>query len=477
MKSKLIYKISGAVLILVSLWGCRIPQAAMKVENRALPSSFKTTGQDSASIANMNWRTFFADQKLIALIDTALSHNQELNIILQEIEISQNEVRARKGEYLPFVNVGGEAGVDKAGRYTRFGALEEELEVKPGTHFPEPLQDYYIGAVASWEVDIWKKLRNARKAAVIRYLASVEGKNFMVNHLIAEISDAYYELMALDNLLDIIERSIEIQSNALKTVKIQKEAARVTQLAVNRFEAQLLGTQNLQFAIKQRIVETENRINFLTGKYQPTIERNSEQFLDLNIGPVQTGVPSQLLRNRPDIRQAEFELEASKIDIEVARANFFPSLEIRAGVGFQAFNPVFLVNPQSILFNLAGGMMAPLINKNAIQAEFNTASAKQIQAVYNYEQSILNAYVEVLNELAKIDNFSQSYETKNKEVNILMQSITIANSLFNSVRADYAEVLLTQREALQAKMELIEIKMEILSAKVNIYRALGGGGN
>ncbi|MCC6836812.1 MAG: TolC family protein, partial [Cytophagales bacterium] len=158
-----------------------------------------------------------------------------------------------------------------------------------------------------------------------------------------------------------------------------------------------------------------------------------------------------------------------------ARANFYPSLGIHAGIGFQAFNPVYLISPESMMYNLAGDLMAPLINRNAIKAAYNTANAQQVQAVYNYEQTILNAYLDVLNQLSKINNYNQSFETKNKEVEILVRSIGIANNLFNSARADYAEVLLTQREALESKMELVEIKMKQLNAKVNVYRALGGG--
>ncbi|CAN5219201.1 hypothetical protein BH23BAC2_BH23BAC2_03490 [soil metagenome] len=206
-----------------------------------------------------------------------------------------------------------------------------------------------FGAYASWEVDVWKKLHNAKKAAVARYLASIEGKNFMVTNLIADIADAYYDLLANDNLLDIIQKNIEIQNNALQIVKHQKDAARVTQLAVNRFEAQLLNTQNLQYEIKQRIVETENRLHFLTGRFPQNISRNTAVFLKLQIDSIPAGIPSQLLVNRPDIRQAELELSAAKLDIKAARANFYPSFRITSGVGFQAFNPMFLMSPESMI--------------------------------------------------------------------------------------------------------------------------------
>lgn len=466
--------ISSAVFILLLLWGCTTPQNAVRNENKSVPERY-TSSQDTLNVANLNWRAYFADNNLIALIDTAFKNNQELNIILQEIEMSNNEITARKGAYLPFLNVGVGAGVDKTAQYTRLGAVEEHLEVSPGTPFPKPLADFTVGATVSWEIDIWGKLRNAEKSAISRYLASIEGKNFMAAHVIAEIADAYYELMALDNLLSIIDQNIEIQSNAFRVVKQQKEFAKVSQLAVNRFEAQLLNTQNRQFAIKQKIVETENRINFLTGRFPKPIARSSDRFLELQIDSLQAGIPSQLLSNRPDIRQTEFELAAAKLDVEVARANFYPSLGIRAGVGFQAFNPAFLINPESLLYNLAGDLMAPLINRNALEAAYNSATAQQVKAVYNYEQTILRAYTDVLNQLAKIDNFSKSYKTKSKEVDILIQSITIANNLFNSAKADYAEVLLTQREALEAKTDAVEIKLRQLNAKVNIYKALGGG--
>lgn len=462
--------------LLLLVCGCKSSQIAIKNENKFVPVSYNNS-LDTSNIVTLDYKEYFSDKNLIALIDTALNNNQELNIILQEIEINKNEIRTRKGEYLPFANLNAGAGVEKQGRYTRLGAVEDQLEVVPGQSFPDPLSDFIISANASWEIDIWKKLRNAKQAAVSRYLSSVEGKNFMITNLVSEIAEAYYELMALDNLLDIVEKNIEIQSNALTVVQQQKESAKVTQLAVNRFEAQLLNTQNLQFVIKQKIVETENRINFLTGRFPQPLTRSSSLFLESKLDSIQAGIPSQLLINRPDIRQAEFELAAAKLDVKVARANFYPSFSIRAGIGFQAFNPAFLFNPKSILYNLAGDLAAPLINRNGIKAAYNSANAKQIQAVYEYEQTILNAHLDVLNNLYKLENYSASFNTKNKEVEILNNSIEIANSLFTSARADYAEVLFTQREALEAKMDLIEIKAKQLHAKVNVYRALGGGWN
>lgn len=467
-------------ILLVGLIGwlsaCKVPAITSKQENNSdIPVRY-TNAQDTANMAKIPWRTYFTDPHLIALIDTALQNNQELHIMLQEIEMSKNEIMQRKGEYKPFVNLRAGTAVDRAGKYTWDGFSEEDLKANPDKG-PKYIGDFMGGVFFSWELDVWKKLRNATKSAIVKYASVVEGRHFMVTNLIAEIAENYYELMALDNQLEIVQQNIVLQSNVLKIIKQQKEAAKVTQLAVNRFEAQLLNTRNLQYEIQQQITESENRIRFLTGKYTTTVTRNAALFNTMPMEELKTGVPSQLLTNRPDIRQAELDIAAARLDVQVARANFYPSFSIQAGVGFQAFNPLYLIRPASIIYNLAGDMVAPLINKNAITAAYYNANAEQVQFVYKYEQTILNAYTEVLNQLSKAENFRSSFEMKSKEVDILLQSVAISNNLFNSARADYMEVLLTQREALESKMQLIEIRMKQLSARVNIYKALGGGWN
>ncbi len=325
-------------------------------------------------------------------------------------------------------------------------------------------------------MDIWKKLRNSKKAAVNRYLATVEGKNFVVTNLIAEIADSYYELLALDSQLDIVKQTITLQSNALEIVKIQKQAARATELGVKKFEAEVLTSRSLEFDILQQIKENENKINFLLGRYPQEIKRTNTNFLTLLPASVSAGMPSQLLMNRPDVKQAELELVAAKLDVKVARAEFYPSLDISAAFGVQAFKPSYLFTfPESILYSLAGDLAAPLINRNAIKAEFSSANARQLQALYNYDKTILNAYLEVSNQLSKIDNLQKSYDLKSQQVDALNTSIDVSNDLFKSARVDYFEVLMTQRDALESKLELIDTKKEQLNAAVHVYRDLGGG--
>jgi outer membrane protein TolC len=261
-------------------------------------------------------------------------------------------------------------------------------------------------------------------------------------------------------------------------VKVQKEAARATELAVQKFQAEVLGSQNLEFVILQRIKETENKINFLLGRYPQEIARDKSRFFNLNPTEVKAGLPSQLLSNRPDIKQAELELAAAKLDVKAARAEFYPSLGISASYGLQAFKPSYLFTlPESLLYSLAGDIAAPLINRNAIKAEFKNANARQLQALYNYERTILNAYLEVATQLSKMENLNKNYALQTQQVAALSTSINIANDLFQSARVDYFEVLMTQRDALETQLELVETKKEQLNAVVHMYRDLGGGWN
>ncbi len=474
MRKTKIVKLTGISIVFL-VTSCALPSYLKRTENKTTPVSYNSS-TDSVNTATVKWKDFFTDPYLAGLIDTALKNNQELNVMLQEINVAKTEVRARKGQYLPFLNIEGGAGVEKSGRYTRDGAVDANTDIKPGKPIPDPLPNFMIAATASWEVDIWKKLRNAKKSAVYRYLSTTEGKNFMVTNLVSEIATSYYELMALDNQLEILQKNIEIQQNALGMVKLEKEAAKVTELAVRKFEAEVFKNQSRQYSILQKIIETENRINFLVGRFPQPVLRNSQGFTSLAVDTIHAGIPSQLLQNRPDIKQAELELAAAKLDVKAAKANFYPSLNITAGIGYRAFNPSFLIQtPESMLYSVAGQLVAPLINRNAIKAYYYSASAKQVQNVYNYERTILKAYIEVANQVSNISNLKKSYDLKARQVQALTESIAISTGLFKSARADYMEVLLTQRDALDSRFELIETKMQQMNARVNIYRALGGG--
>jgi multidrug efflux system outer membrane protein len=457
-----------ALLCSVAVVGC-VPSLngnEPREPNKKVPASF---GDGSATGAQ-KWSELFTSPELRALVDTALKNNRELNGRLQEIIIAQNEISARQGEYLPKVNAGAGVGADKVGKHTSQGASDEAHGV------PEHLGNFQFGLQASWEVDVWKKLRNAAKAASLRYLATIEARNFMMTQVVAEIARSYYELIAVDNQLDVLKRNIQIQTDALEIIKLEKLAARVTALAVQRFEAEVAKNKSRVFDVEQERVQLENRINFLVGRYPQPVARNPQELNEPLPTAIQSGLPSQLLENRPDVREAELELGAAKLDVKSAKAAFYPSLSIDAGLGYRSFNAAHLVaTPESAAYNLAGNLTAPILNRQAIAAQYRAANARQLQAVFNFEKTLLQAFTDVANQLAMIANLKQRHDFQTQQVETLARSVEVSKILFQSARADYMEVLLTRRDSLEAERELIETKRRQFEALVNIYQALGGG--
>lgn len=473
-------KLYFGALSLALMASCKAPQAtvAESAVPKSLPEAFENQPQQESATnsALVPWREFFTDPNLVSLIEEGLAHNQDLLKTLKDIDIARSNVLYRSGRLLPTVNVEGGAGLRKAGRYTSEGAGDASTSIVNDRETPDPLPNLNLGLAADWEVDIWKKLRDEKASAVAHYLGTVEGKNFVYTNLISEIASNYYELLALDNKLQVMENYIKLQKQALEISKVQKEAMAGTELGVKKFEAELAKASASVYTIRQEITEKENNINGLLGRLPQPIQRDSNTLMAAIPAVVKTGVPTDLLSNRPDIRQAEQELTAAKLDVSAARKEFYPKLNISAALGLEAFSPAyFLKVPQSIASNILGSAVAPLINKSAIQANFNTADARQLQALYDYDKTIINAYLETANSLSKIDNLQKYYLLKKDENTALTKAIDAAHQLFLNSRADYLEVLMNQRDALDARLELVEAKQMQLTATIMLYKELGGG--
>jgi NodT family efflux transporter outer membrane factor (OMF) lipoprotein len=462
-------------ILLFTFSACTSQFKSANVKEQNLPNSYKTAN-DSLNIAEINWKQYFSDSVLAQLIDNAITHNLDLLIALQKIEISRSGVRMAKGAMLPQVGLNLGGGFRKFGLYTMDGAGNISTEITPGQIVPINLPDMFVGLQASWEIDIWGKLKNQRKTAISNYLSSVEGTNFVISNLVAEVAISYYELLALDSELDLVQKTILKQQDALETVKAQKKAGRTNELALQQFSANLLRSKILEKEALQQIVIFENKINFLLGRFPQTFDRSKEVLL---LEPTQffnAGIPSQLLKNRPDIRKASFLVQASKFNLNSAKAAFYPSLNITASLGFQAFKPQLLFNtPSSLAYNTLGSAVMPLINRNALKAHFNNAKASQLTALYEYQKTVLNGFVEVSNELSNVKNLKEMNELKKQQSNILTQAVETSNQLFMVGKASYLEVLIAQQSSLQAELELIVNTKNQKIAGVSIYKALGGG--
>jgi multidrug efflux system outer membrane protein len=460
-------------LVVTMAAGCvripKPPQGIARPPNRTVPDSFAGL-RDTRNSGLIPWRNFFEDAQLVALVEAALKDNQELNIAIQETVVANAEVMARRGEYLPKVGFGVGTGVERVGKFTSQGQSDERSEIGP------TLQKYEPGLYASWEIDVWGRLRTLANAASHRYLASIEGRNFMVTRLVAEIASSYYELLALDRQLQVVTDNIALQEQSLELARAQFQAGRATSAAPARFEANLRAMQSSQYKIQQQIVETENQLNFLAGRFPKPVDRSSTNFLDRQPAAMAVGVPAELLANRPDVRQAELELAAAGLDVEAARKAFYPTLGIEAVVGYQSYDLTKLVNtPDSLLFTMFGKAFAPLLNRKGFTADYYSANSREMQAVLNYERAVLIAFVEVSNRVSLTRNLSQSYGLKQQQIDRLAQSVDISTELFKLNRTEYLEVLTARRELLEAQQELVEMKQRQMVATVTLYQALGGG--
>jgi len=443
-----------------------------------MPASY-TGITDSSSVSALPVSSFFTDAYLLDLIDTAMAANPDILTALQRVEIANANLKYNGLLLLPSVTLNANAGLEKYGDYTMNGVGNYDTNLSPNINnrqrIPDPTPDYFLGFRSSWEVDLWGKLRNRKKAAFNRFLASQSGYKMVATSLTSQIATAYYHLLALDNELRVIRKNIALQNNALEIVKIQKMGGRASELAVQQFLAQQKRTQGLEYQVKQQITETENQLNFLTGQYSKAIGRDTSINTLKLPSMLKAGVPSQLLLNRPDIQEAEYELRAMNADIKAVHAAFFPSLTLSPYVGFNAFSSSLLFNSGSLAYGLLGGITAPIFNRKLIKAEYGRTAAQGKQALYNYQKTVLSSYQEVLNSLKSIENYKQMYVHKQEEVQALNNAVEVANDLYLVNRANYLEIITAQRNVLDAELELANTKKNIFIGAINLYRSVGGG--
>ncbi len=464
---KLILQI-GFVTLAAIIGGCKVATPPPLPEAQNLPAAY-IDRSDSTSTGKIAWREFFTDPHLIKLIDTALQSNLDLQRAIQRVEIARADYRVAEGALLPSLSGVGSMNLGNVNQNMVGNAAQDE-------RINNIREEYFLGLQSSWEADLWGKLRNQKKAAYSRFLATEKGKHLATTVLVAEIARLYYELLAVDNELEVVRKNINFQEIALEIIQIQKMGGRATELAVQQFTAQLLSTKALEKEKEQKIIELEVRLNLLMGRYPRSIARSpdiSEQRLP---EVIYEGVPSTLLLNRPDIQQAELELTAAEADLQAARAAFLPSLNISPYIGLNALDPSLLLQtPESIALGMLGGITAPVFNKNRIRSRFNRSVAERATAFYSYQERILTGYGEVVINMRGLNNLRQMYDMKEQEVDVLLNAVSTSNVLFTSGYASYLEVITAQKRVLEAELELANLKKGMFHSIIGLYRALGGG--
>jgi outer membrane protein, multidrug efflux system len=448
---------------------CKIVEPPQLPPAAQLPSTFEGS-RDTISMGDLGWPEFFNDSRLVELIDIALQNNLDLLTTVQRIEMARANFEIRKAELLPSVDV----------RFRgRTGDLTTPLlenNINGVINIENQTQDYFLGFQSFWEADLWGKLRNRRKAAYVRFLASEKGQHLVTTALVAEVARMYYELLGLDIELETIEKNIGLQEIALEMIKIQKIGGRATELAVQQFHAQLLRTQGLGFEKRQRIIEVENQLNLLLGRYPQPITRGESIIKQQLPEMIRAGIPSDLLLRRPDIQQAEMQLLAAKADLEAARAEFLPSFTITPYAGLHGGTvPSVFNTPQSLIFGFITGVTAPIFLNKRIRAGYNQSVARNMEAFYSYQSSIINGYQEVVSSLNRVDNYKKIYDLREQETDVLLSAVSTSNDLYSAGYASYLEVITAQGRVLEAELSMTNTRKEIFLSLIDLYRALGGG--
>lgn len=473
--------IQGCLLLFIlHITGCAVKQPLKTPDTIKPPVSFNEEVEQETDAQLVSWRNVFDDPVLVALIDTAISRNPDMMIATQRIEMARSVIMARHGAMLPNLNAEIAGGGRKFGDYTMDGVGNYDTNFSPNLDddrmLPAPfLPDYFLGVRSTWEIDIWGKMKAQKKAAIQRFLASEKGRHLIQTELVSSVANLYYEMLSLDYELGIIQRNIEIQEKATEIISIQKEGGRATELAVRQFTAQLLNTQSLEFEIKQRIVETENQLNLLLGRFPQEIPRGESIFAQNLPGNFNLGAPLQMLSRRPDIQQSQLLFAASNEDLQAARLAFLPALSISAHMGFNAFAGSLWFAPGSIAYSALGGLTAPLLNRKGLKADKAYKMAESIEAFHNYNKSVLNAYQEVISYNKALENLAQMSTFKRREVTALQQAVAISNDLFVGGAASYLEIFTAQKSVLEAEIQLTEMQQKQFQASIQLYRALGGG--
>lgn len=471
---------------LIFLASCQAFKKAETPNLQPIPQSFAksnatdTTTTDTTTIASISWKDFFKDEFLEKLIDTALANNQDKQIALQRIEQASAQYAMSRAALLPALELRLSGGLDRFGDYTMNGVgnFDTNLSgnIKENQRIPVPITpDYFAGFRTSWEVDVWGKLKNKRKADLARFMATKEGIRLIQTMLVSQVAYTYYELLAMDANLEIIRKNIKLQEQAVEIINIQKNAGQATALAVQQFNAQLLRTRAMEAQMLQHIIELENIMRNLLGKFDFEIKR-SQSFIDRK-PPISTkvGVPIQLLRNRPDIRQAEWEILATKADLKAAQMAFLPSVNITAYAAYNAFATDLWFAPVSLAYGLLGGLTTPLFQQHTVKGNYKIATSRQKEAYLNYQKTIIRAYTEVNTQLQALENLEKVFDFKQQEVTELRNAVTTSRDLFVAGYATYLEVITAQKNALEAELEMHQIVKQKLQNAVHLYRATGGG--
>lgn len=429
---------------------------------------FEQVELDSTTLAEMPWQEVFKDSQLRRLIEEALQNNLELQSAIQQIHIAEADFYQGKMSMLPSLSAGGSFSYsERSDNSINFGSGLEDIGIPPS-------EMYSLSLNSSWELDVWGKLTSTKKASFAALLQTEATRRAVQTRLIAQVANAYYGLLALDRQLEITRQTVEYRRQDVQTVRSLKESGIVTGVSVQQSIANRFAAEITLQELKQQITEQEHALSILMGRAPGSIKRSSlsEQSA---IDTLATGLPAQLLRNRPDIVAAEHAFRSAFELTNNARAQFYPSFRLTAEGGYQSLQIGDLFQPGSVFYNLVAGLTQPIFNNGQNRAGLKRSKARQEQALLQLRSSIINASAEVSDALSRFKNTRQKLDLNRKQLEALENAVEYSRELLQYGEANYTEVLTAQQNYLSAQLSNVNYKLQQLSAGVDLYRALGGG--
>ena len=408
------------------------------------------------SIATLRWEELFTDTCLQQLIRQGLAANADLAVARLQVEEAQATLRQSKLAYLPSVQL------EPAGTLSSFDGQKTQ-------------KTYSVGASASWEIDLFGKLRNSKRQALASLLASDAYRQAMQTQVVATVADSYYALLMLAEQIRITEQTAESWREYVRSLSALMQAGQADRATLAQAEASRLAAESSLLSLQQQAIEQENALCVFVGLTPRRLERGT---MDGQHFPshLSVGVPLDLLSRRPDVRQAEANLMQAFYATNSARAAFYPSITLSGSAGWTNSGGVAVANPGAWLLQAVGSLVQPLFNRGQNLANLKIAKAQQEEAVLQFRQSLLDAGNEVNNALAQWQTARERIRLDNGQVEQL--TITLGDTellMENSADTNYLQVLTARQSLLSAQLAVASDRYDEIQGVIELYHALGGG--
>ncbi len=450
------------VLIALSLTACAMGPN-YKRPGIDVPQSFQYEPKDAADTANTEWWRQFNDPVLEQLIVEALSANKTVKIAAANVEQASGILMTTRSALFPQLGYNG-TGVSQY--------LSRNNVVPAPAH--NPYSTFQVFAGASWEIDLWGRIRRQTEAARAGVLASIEARRGIILSLVAEVAASYIQLRALDEQLMIAESTLRTYGESLKYFGLQFEYGIVSQVTVEQARAQYETAAAAIPIIQLQIVQTENAISILLGRNPGPIPRG-RTLVELKMPLVPAGLPSQLLERRPDILQAEQQLIAANAQIGAARALYFPTISLTGALGTSSSELSYLFRGPSGAWSYSGSIIGPIFTAGAIRGQVKQAEAAQQAALFAYQQTIQSAFADVENSLVSRIYLGEQLSAEQKRVVAYTEYARLAKLRYDEGYSAYLEVLYAQQLLFPAELSTVQTRAATFVALVSIYKATGGG--